>query len=72
VVRVKDGNADVFLCESCYPRWWTPKRIREHGLNRGEKDNAWMAQVRRESQTVLGDTGTLRRLGEYLADKLAA
>lgn len=47
MVRVKDGNATVNLCVSCYPRWWTPERIKGHNINRGEHDNHTMAEIRK-------------------------
>jgi hypothetical protein len=43
-VKTETGWADV--CMRHYEAYWTPQRVQTHGINRGEKDNALMAEIR--------------------------
>jgi hypothetical protein len=46
LVRVKTETGFANLCMKHYEAYWTPQRVQTHGINRGEKDNALMAEIR--------------------------
>ena len=63
--RVKTATGWANLCADHYATFWNAERIQKHGINRGEKDNAVMREIRARfmaSSAARGELGGIEKL----------